>query len=305
VGSLGLMAIALYRWGVLAVGSHESEAWRESATSLRVLTAQTAQVIALVLVVALASWTRVAQASPMRSGLAFLSVPFILVLQHRTVWMACVAALAAAVVLSALHRRARLAGVLLPVLVCALLLGGLFALAPQSTISASLGNSTATNTLVWRVDSWQSLFSLWLQGGPQVWFTGKPFGASFTRFVESAGQETSVSAHSQYLSLLINGGVVAVAAYGYAAYRAVVGLWRQFRQPGGEDEISVVAPLLLACVSISVFGGAYNIDYAQALLLGLAMVVAQSAPADRVAPARAAARASRLHARPLPLKVLK
>jgi O-antigen ligase len=212
------------------------------------------------------------------AALALLALPLVVVLQHRTVWIASLVTLTAGVLIAARAKRGSLLGSLVPLLLLGALLGALLVFAPESRVTESLGSSVeeagrSRSTFSWRVESWQHLVGQWAGSGPVGWLVGQPFGTDMARFMEQQGAKTSVSAHSQYVGVLFNGGMLGLLAYVAAQGVALKRLWPgAVRTRSADEPLEPVSDslLVLFVVSCLTYAITYGADYAQALVLGLA-----------------------------------
>lgn len=274
VAAMALAFLAIYRWISSAVGV--TGPWFDPHTPLRVLDSSATLVIAVAMLPGLAMWMGLNARRMAMMYTAPLLLLVVMALGHRTVWVATLAALGAAWWLAGRRRKGGQAGLLVPLGVGSLVLVALFALAPDSTVTHEFQRSVAetqqkNSTLAWRVDSWKSLVDDWVAGGPQVWPAGKPFGAGTRRYIESQGMETSVSAHSHYVSLLIRGGILVLFAYAAAQ---IVALRRLLSRPvAAPDWLGGELPTLFIIANM-VYAISYSPDYIQAMFLGLAYALA-------------------------------
>jgi hypothetical protein len=274
---LALALLAIYRWISYALGVVGP--WFDPHTPLRVIDSSGSMVIALAMLPGLAMWMGLNAKRTAMMFIAPLLLLVVMVLGHRTVWIATLAALGAAWWLAGRRSKGGQAGLLVPLAVGALVLGAFFALAPKSTVTQEFERSVAetqkkNSTLAWRVDSWKSLIDDWIAGGPLVWPAGKPFGAGNRRFIESQGMETNVSAHSHYISLLVRGGLLVLISY--VAVQLVT-LRRLLSRPVAAPDwlgSELPATFIIGCM---VYGISYSPDYSHALFLGLAYVLAVQA----------------------------
>lgn len=273
-GALALLVLALYRWGALAMG--ERGQWYDAGAPLRVLNSGATMVIAMAMLPGLAMWMKLNAA---RRGMLLLA-PFlmlaVMVLGHRSVWVATLGALGLAWWLAGRRRKGGQGGAMVPLIVGALALGGLFVLAPKSTITQEFQRSVAEtqkrdSTIAWRMDSWKSLVQDWAAAGPTVWPAGMPFGTSKRRYIESQGLETEVGAHSHYVSLLIRGGVLVVFAYMAAQLMTIRRLLA--RKVAAPDWLGSELPLLFVVANM-LYAIVYSADYMQSLFMGLAYTLA-------------------------------
>ena len=275
--ALATALLAMYRWGAYAMG--ETGDWFDRHAPLRVLNAGGAMLIAMAMLPGSAMWMKLnAQRQAMMYTVPVLLL-VVMVLAHRTVWISTLTTLGLAWWLVGRRRKGGQVGLLVPLLVGALVLGGLFALAPKSVVTQEFERSLAetqqkNSTIAWRMDSWKSLVADWAAAGPLVWLAGKPFGAGNQRFIESQGMETNVGAHSQYVSLLTRGGLLVLFAY-FAVQIVTVRrlLSGQVEVPdwlGGEV-------LALFIVATMVYAIGYGIGSMQAYFMGLAYSLAVQA----------------------------
>jgi O-antigen ligase len=279
-GGLVLSLVVISRWVMMATGNVDADDgwWRESISSMRVVSSFGAQYIALCLVVGLAISLGLSRPAAAWAGLALVALPLVVVLQHRTVWIASLVTLAVGVVIATRSKRGSLLGSLVPLMLLGAMLGALLVFAPESRVSASLGSSVeeaggSHSTFSWRVESWQHLVGQWAGSGPIGWLSGQPFGTDMVRFMEQQGAKTSVSAHSQYVGVLFNGGLLGLLAYVAAQGIALKRLWPgAVRRRAADESLELVSDgmLVLFIVSCLTYAITYGADYAQALVLGLA-----------------------------------
>lgn len=274
---LAMTVLAGYRWGLVVMG--EFGPWFDYHTPTRVVASEYTQLIALAAMPGIAMWLGLTARRPLPMLAALLLLGAVLILAHRTVWVACAAALAAGWWLAGRQRASGRLGLLLPLALGAVVIVGTFSLAPESTVSRELArsvNETAqkNSTLAWRQDSWKSLIADWANSGPLVWPAGKPFGSDNTRYIESQGMKTSVTAHNHYIAILYNGGVLGLGAYLAAVVLTFRRLLRHRPQAGDAVRPEVLMVLLVLCL---VYGIGYSLDYMQGMMLGLAFSLAVSA----------------------------
>jgi hypothetical protein len=198
---------------------------------------------------------------------------FVLLLQHRTVWIA-----AAAGTFYLLWRERALAKRALTVLAVAL--GILSALSftvfddENNQISEQLATSAqSTGTFEWRYEGWVALFR---DSGPrdaEEQLTGLPFGTGWTR-VLSPGRVVDVSPHNFYIETFLRTG-----ALGVALLLAVYLLSLRATTNGSRDNFPLGLLLTPTTLHVTVamqliYFITYSPDFAQAMLLGLAASIA-------------------------------
>lgn len=277
VTALALVGLAVYRW--VSVGLGQYGFWYDYHTPLRVLDSSATLVIAVSLLPGAAMWLGLneRQTGPMFLAPALLLA--VIALGHRTVWVSTLAGLGAIWWLAGRHRRGSRAGVLVPISIGVAVVMAFLVLAPNSIVTHELERSVAetqqkNSTLAWRVDSWTSLVRDWARSGPLVWPAGKPFGTGMKRYIESQGQEVTVSAHSHYVSLLVRGGLIVLIAYVAAQVITV----RRLLTRRVEAPPWLGAELLAVFMLVNmVYALAYGPDYMQALFMGIGYALAARA----------------------------
>lgn len=181
--------------------------------------------------------------------LAGTMVLIVVLLQHRTVWLA-------AVVMAALWLVSR-PGQVAPKA------AGIGAVVLLASLSADAGltrdlalSATNEDTLVWRIDSWRLLIGR--LNGIGDWLFGLPFGSGFTRFLYGAIVEAQP--HNYYLHLLLRVGLLGLCA----AVMLVLAMLRRadHRTPTGLVLWLTMAGLACYCLS-------YSLPFEQSLLVGL------------------------------------
>lgn len=265
--ALVLAALALYRWMQVAGGRFEKD-WAISGAAihhvpLRVLGSGPTLILAQVSMLLLAGRERKARL-PFLAWLPWAGLAMVLVLQHRTVWLAT---LAGAAVLAWRRRRYRMPSRALW-LAAAGLLGVLVALAGRlGVVTEALGRSlqeplnARSSTLLWRTQGWLEL----LRPGARTagdWLRGQPFGVPYLRFLPM-GRLVEVSPHSHYVHWLLRTGLAGLLAW--------IGLWRQaWAGPGRAGRAMAFLVAMQA-----VYGLAYDLPAEQGLILGWLLVLAR------------------------------
>jgi hypothetical protein len=214
-----------------------------------------------------------------RFTLALLLFVFVILLQHRTVWVV-------AVVVGVMYwvLRPSRAGQRAVVAVTGALVGCLtvvcFGLGAFGTVGGTLAASfaetqTTHSTFTWRVIGWQELLDAprsWVE-----WLFGSPFSSGYARVVE--GGLTTVSPHNYYVHVALRLGLAGLVLL-LAVYALV---WRRLHH-GGLDGLA----LRLLIVSQLVFCATYSLFPEQGLLLGLCLWRIRVSTADQGAGATSA-----------------
>lgn len=273
--ALLVLGSAVFRWTAVALGLEFARAWSEwsgagEGMRLRVVNAQATLVLAVALLLLIHHRVR---GEPLRSW-EWLGVPLalaVLVLQHRSVWAATLAGVAAIFYIER-ERRGRLLG-------AALLVGMLGAVAVVPVLDSGLGQSVVTEvsssataavsteggTFVGRVLSWRELLGQYAGLGPRGWLVGEPFGAGYSRVVE--GMHIEYSPHNQYVQFLLRVGALGTALW-LAAYTLVL---RRLRATPAPPAALLAGVLWVLVATQLVFFIPYQAYHVQGLLLGVAL----------------------------------
>jgi hypothetical protein len=272
--ALALIPICVYRW-IVYYGDFR-ELLPPGGTynvdgAIRVIGSGSALVIAQMLVVGLffgaaRLGARVAQL------LSPLLLTAVLVLQHRSVWLASISG----VLLSLMVARSARAPLWQQlVLTCAVLVSASAPLMLNQSLSGQLQSSassavTGQGTVNARFDNWRATLEQWAGDGPRAIVLGRTRGSDTRRMIETeTGEMRSISfaAHNHYVSTLTGIGVLGFGALLWIIFHVVSGLWRQLSQ---EDEDSPTSALLFVLIGMQlVYYVAYGADYMQYLILGL------------------------------------
>jgi O-antigen ligase len=246
------------RWGAYLAGLQGGVFGTSS--NLRVFPAAVALIILQGAIIAVSAWRRSARFAVIALALS----PAVILLQHRTVWVA-----AALVACLAAMRHPRFAGGIATGLVLVVGLSmTIFALAFEEVDAGGVGGDLSVaaverGTWQWRVDGWRALLDEQGHTAIEEHLFGQPFGSGFEREVDGS-QETS-SPHNYYLEVYLRLGLVGVGLL-FGLYLWVLG--RLWRAPRGDGLLSPDVLLLLIATQL-----VYYIPYAvaeQAVLFGLA-----------------------------------
>ena len=266
--ALGLCALTVARWGANAAGL--TGGFFGAGGTTRVLPSAAALVIgqgAMLGVPALRE-----QVAGLRRFITPVMLAFVVLLQHRTVWMVVAVGMAYLLIRErALTPRvftAMGAGLLvLAVLTFTVLDGG------EEPIGDQLaGSASATNTFEWRVAGWQALLK---DSGPDTVedaMLGQPPGGGWERRFD--GLVVDVSPHNFYVEMYLRLGIIGLVCllmlYAFAVHRRRGQATRTF-----DAELLLPENVLRTMVGVNLL---YFITYSpnplQAMLLGLGCAVA-------------------------------
>lgn len=258
-----LAGVSLLRWVATAAGISGGPLGQSG--SMRVVPSDTALIIAQGALIALAVVNE--RARDFTRFLAPVLLVVVLLLQHRTVWLASAIGL-----LYLLYRRRAsirmLAAFGAGMVVFAALTFTIFGEEDLSQQLAESGQSTAT--LEWRIAGWDALLT---DRGPEragEVALGKPFGGGWGRNFD--GRFVDVSPHNFYLESYLRVGVIGVLALLSVYAIALRGPGRSLdRHSFGPSSQAVPRYLVQTLVGMQLlYYLTYSPDVAQALLLGLA-----------------------------------
>lgn len=270
-----IMLVVWYRWLADAVGLDWVEPiWRYTditGVALRVINSQQTWMLGLaviLLVYAMATGNSLAR--------WYFTLPLlaltVLVLQHRSVWVAAfLPALLAFFIVR--QSQGKLASrMLVIVAVTAAIAGPLLATGKFSDATSSVADlavratSTTEGTFVGRVKGWDALFKQWAGSGPRTWVIGDPYGSGFKRQETKGGKEVAYSPHNYYVQLLLRLGVVgllAFIAFNVYLFRGAI------RLAGGPHDNLTGYAMLGVLMSFALFNIPYSPIYTQGLFIGV------------------------------------
>lgn len=204
----------------------------------------------------------------------------VVVMQHRSVWVAAMVGLLAALAVGPAAQRSRLGARLVPLV--ALVVAAVLVALPlvyseragglTREISTSMDNAVAARgTVHARLSDWRLAINQYAEGGPRVWLVGQGFGRETRRIVASESGErryVEFGLHNHYLTLLMSTGLVGLMAYLGVVLGAATTLMRS--SLSGEGDWVGAALWVLLVTQL-----AYQVPYAgdpfQHLLLGAAV----------------------------------
>jgi hypothetical protein len=270
-----LSGLALLRWFANAVGV--TGGIFGSGGSIRVLHSATTLIIAQGALIALPLLPEPRR----RLSVRFLSpvlLAFVLVLQHRTVWV-----VTAAAVVYLLYRERKLATRALPalglgVVVFAVLVFTVFGDGEEAISEQLASSAQSTATFEWRLQGWSALVTESGPEGPAEVVTGQPFGGGWARTMPN-GNVVAVSPHSFYVEPYMRvgaAGLIVLLMLYAIALRGTLNEWRARSSGGATSPEPLLRPHVLhaALAAQLLYYVTYTPDAAQALLLGLGLAIA-------------------------------
>jgi len=276
--ALLLLCITAYRWVVYYTPITEllpEEGAYNNDGPIRVIRSYEALVLAQVLVASL-FFARASGGLVAARALSPLLLAAVVVLQHRSVWVAALAGVLASVFLGRLQRGSAvgqailLVGIVVTTSLPMFLTDKLSGVGDQITNSAGAALSERGSAGE-RLGSWKAIVDNWAAAGPRSIIIGQSFGTDPSRLVRDergALRKLEYTAHNMYVQTLFNTGLVGLGAFLLAAAYAVRGLYRICASGRG----GVAAQALLALMLMQlVYYVPYGTDYLQSLIFGIAL----------------------------------
>lgn len=272
-GAYALIGIAVYRWVGLALGFVPRSLLLDvGVTSVfRALPSHAAFYLSVVALVQTMAWLRGTGRGA--AGLhALVLTAFVLILQHRSVWVAHALGGAYLLVQERRFLPQRFALLLGFTLVAGMGLGiaamlgaldGLFDALQESTASLTSSRSSVTD----RVFGWESLVVDWSNSSVGTLLLGFPFGHGWRRVVD--GRIIEFSSHNFYVDLLLRLGVVGVGLMLLATLTAMVHGLRAKAE--SEHEYLLLRGLGLVLLASLVYYIPYSGNYLHGAVTGLAL----------------------------------
>jgi len=200
----------------------------------------------------------------------------VLVLQHRSVWLAGLAGILVRFLLGKSKSGSASSQLFLIVVIVAVTAVPLAFNSKLSGVTEQLGSSASralsgSDTTSERLKSWQEIVKNWYGAGVRSILIGQSFGADNTRYVkDSRGltRKIAYTAHNFYVQTLFNTGLLGLLSFLVAARYVMVGLYRICRDGRGGAEAEVL--LVLMAMQL-VYFVPYGTDYLQSFILGVAL----------------------------------
>lgn len=275
-----IIGIALYLWAAVETGFIvRAELFGEEGGAVfRPVGSHGVFFVATVAMVQTMAWLR--GSGGKRSGWhAAVLLTFVLVLQHRSVWIATLAGLLMVMALERRHLPRRFPLLLAFVLMVTLgvsiaaWFGYLDDLARQLTQS-TLSMTDSGGTFAARIDGWIRLFESWVEGSVRVLMFGFPFGKGYTRYYN--GQLIEFAPHNFFLDLLLRVGVVGLLLFMIATVMAIVYAWRS--RTDSEADYLIKRGLAVGLVASLFYYVAYHSYYVLGAATGIALALMMRRP---------------------------
>jgi len=274
--SLVLVSFVTLRWIGNAVGISDGF-FRGSEGPVRVIHSDGALMLAQGAIIAFPLYLDRSRRFIRYTAPALLA--FVVLLQHRTVWLATMAG-----IVYLLYRERAVAKRVLTALAASLAVFAALSVAVfggQEDVSEQLtGSALRTSTFEWRLQGWTVLLA---DAGPQgagELVTGRPFGTGWDRSF-GVGRTVRVSPHNFYLEAFLRVGVAGLILLLAVYWYALRGTHLMGRGSPMGKAILTSGPLHVVVAMQLLYYTTYAPDVSQAMLLGIACAVAANIPHDQ------------------------
>lgn len=200
----------------------------------------------------------------------------VLVLQHRSVWVASFLPALLALVIVGQNKGKLVARLAVIAAVSSLVLVPLLATGKFSDTTSSVAkaavNATSTTggTFVGRVEGWDALLKQWAGAGPRSWVMGNPYGSGFARPEGHGGKEVAFAPHNYFVQLLLRVGLIGLLAFVALHVYLLKGAVRLAGEPHGALTGYAMIGLLF---SMLLFDIPYSPYYSHGLFTGLILAL--------------------------------
>lgn len=297
-----LLGIVAYRWTVYYTPIRDllpPEGSYNNDGPIRVIRSYETLVLAQVLVAGV-FFARAAGARALLLARAISPVLLasVLVLQHRSVWVAAAAGVLSSLFVVRLRGGSALAQIFLLTSIAVITAIPLFVSDDLSGVSGQIANSAGAalaekGSAGERVSSWNEIVKNWADAGPRSIAIGQSFGADPTRYVKDeagATRKLTYTAHNMYVQTLFSMGLLGLGAFFWTAAYVVKGLYRICGSPQGTsgDQLLLVFVLMQLVYYVP-----YGTDYLQGLIFGVALTYVVGHPVSEESRAEHAAKRKR------------
>ena len=284
-----IMGCCVYRWIVYYTPITEllprEGVWNMDG-AIRVVHSYEAMVIAQVFIVGLFfAWF--GRGAMVARFVTPMTLGFVIALQHRSVWLALIVGVMAALFVARSRSGSRTGQVLMLAAIVGLTALPVVFSSALSGVTDQVASSadhavSGDGTVGERFDNWHGMIQLWAAGSPRALVFGQGFGADATRYVHDDvhGGEHKINyfAHNHYVQTLFSLGLLGVVAFVATSAYAARGLYRRCASQEGDPVAEALLTLLLMQLAYYV---PYGTDYWQSVILGVC--IAYVAGHERVA----------------------
>ena len=202
----------------------------------------------------------------------------VVLLQHRSVWVASISGLLVMAVLEARrHRAAAMRFMLLAFAITAVVSFGTLASRSTTTSVESQAESafgSGGTFMGFRVPGWLALSKEWVSSGsPITYLIGKPYGSGFKRYIYGfRSKPVEVAPHDQYIHLLFRGGLIGLACFLWVIGVAMRHLWISQKLDRSDAYSTLIFSIIVALLLYFI---PYGIGYEQIAVIALILLAAR------------------------------
>lgn len=265
-GSIALGVLTFFRWIAANLGWAVASQWEGAMGESSMRVVQCAHAFYLTAAFFFSLYLYFTSSGPAWQRRLFLVLgPVLILLQHRTVWVAVILGMLWLAWRDTRFRTRFAVGMAASLVVGALLTLLLFGSRAESTERSLRYFTSDTGTLAWRIEGWKALLAE--KAPPETLAIGQPFGAGFDRHVGTG--ILSASAHNFYLETLIQFGIPGVLLL-FGLYVWSIGRLRRPPTISLYPDFRLWQAFLVMHLSYSV---TYSLNYDQAVLLAVVVSV--------------------------------
>lgn len=275
-----LLLLTIFRWTVYY--GHITALLPSSGTyntdgAIRVVSSSAALIIAQALMIGMFFGQLGGGAIMVLRNMVPLFAGAVLVLQHRSVWLASMAGACVSFVLAGAQQVSRTKQILM---LLALVLVATVALTFGGKVTEGIESSAAraaqgSDTVSARFENWRVTLSDWQAAGPRAILIGRePGSVTGLLIINSAGERVRITAgaHNIYVTLLSGTGVIGLSAFLWAIGSTLLRLYRACRI-GGDNAVDAALMLVLMMMQL-VYYIAYMSDFMQFMIFGISLALA-------------------------------
>lgn len=273
-----LIGLAVYRWVVYYTPIHSllpPGGVYNIDGPIRVIYSNQALVIAQVLVAGF-FFATASRGFAVARFLSPVLLGVVLVLQHRSVWLAGLISVLVRLLLGRSKSGSPFGQLLIIAGIVAVTAVPLVFIEKLSDVTQQIGASTTSalegeGTTGERLRSWNEIVRNWYGAGVRSIVIGQSFGTDNSRYVtdgRGATRKIDYMAHNLYVQTLFNTGLLGLLAFLAATWYVIGGLYRIFQDGRGGTEAEVLLVLIVMQLAYYV---PYGTDYLQSFLFGIAL----------------------------------
>jgi hypothetical protein len=222
-------------------------------------------------------WLRGTRNRGLWQWLVISFLPFAFFMLHRSVWMCLLAGLIGLILADPPGRKKLVTIIVFGGAFAALIVGIFLRDKVVNGLDAAVKETTTEDsTFMWRVEGWVALLTP-DTGVPGVdLLLGRPMGSGYARklgdsVLDTGEIDAGVIPHNYYVSMLLRGGIIGLAAFLLLYYR----LFRALLHAKRDDPDDGAWPCFLIILGVQlVYYIPYSADFIQGLLLGGAIALA-------------------------------